>query len=79
MNSAENESGGKEFCLFHERAGCACEIPVTNKATLIYRLIQEIKANNFLNLESTDKEANAKRRKEIDAYHERLDKLTQVF
>jgi hypothetical protein len=79
MNSADNESEEKEFCLFHEQIGCVCEVPVTNKATLIYRLIQEIKANNFLNLESTDKEANAKRQKEIDAYHEWLDKLTKVF
>ena len=79
MSSAEKKSEEKEFCLFHEQIGCACEIPVTNKATLIYRLIQEIKANNFLNLESSDKKANAKRQKEIDALHERLDKLTRVF
>jgi hypothetical protein len=79
MSSAEKKSKEKEFCLFHEQTGCACEMPVTNKATLIYRLIQEIKAYNFLNLESSDKKANAKRQKEIDAYHERLDKLTRVF
>jgi hypothetical protein len=79
MSASEKESSNQVFCLFHERVGCSCDVPVTNKATLIYRLIQEIKTNNFLNLNSTSKEAKAKRQKETEALQVRLDKLTRVF
>jgi len=76
MNSAGNVSERKIFCLFHEKAECGCEAPVKNQATLIYRLIQEVKANKFLILNSTDKEVKAKLQKETDMFQARLDKLT---
>lgn len=73
----EKEQQTDDFCLFHEKPGCACVSPATSKAKLRHLLEREINLNNLWNLLPTDEARKAKRREENAALQIRLDELSE--
>ena len=65
----------KRFCLFHEKTGCSCLNLVLDKETLIRRLQQEIKLNDFVNRSDPDVIQKARRDQENLSYRIRLQDL----